>query len=520
MQTTLAPDRNKSGRNSPYYSKTIVSFYMDNIPTELVEMQKAMLDEFALPEFKVKQIKTFKSHSDSLDEFMKTTDSDIVLFLDIDCVPLHSHALIDLATYAERGELAGCVQRANHIENGNHLYVGPFCMALSRALWIELGSPSFKPTERGDVGEEITYLCEARSKPVHMIWPSAVEEPMWELAPNVKFGFNTEYSRSFLHTFGIRHGENRHKFIERCRVLLAGAENKASGTYAPAKAEQSNQVNAPAARALHTSTKSFVPDGPGPLLTFSIAAHDHVSLGTDKEFWHRYTESYDRAFATLGEVNDILEFGVLNGDSIRWLAGRFPEARIVGADIIDQRPGWPISERIQYVQVDQSDRAAIRRMFNTLDRKYDLVIEDGSHIPQHQAACLIEGLPFVRPQKLYIVEDIHTSHPDNVDFHQYNSPGIANSLHILLAIEHLKHCGQELTSELAATLASPGFCTTDEVRCLFAQISTLELYRRSSLPLRCYRCGTNQFDYKSLRCTCGADLYSAADSMAFLIQRA
>jgi predicted O-methyltransferase YrrM len=132
---------------------------------------------------------------------------------------------------------------------------------------------------------------------------------------------------------------------------------------------------------------------------------------SDKYYWHRYTETYLRAFAALGEARRVVEFGVLHGASISWLAERFPEAEIVGADLLVRQPEWPFDTRISYRQVDQADRAAVRAMLASVLGDVDLIIDDGSHIPQHQASCLAEGLARLRPGGLYILEDICTSHP-------------------------------------------------------------------------------------------------------------
>jgi hypothetical protein len=232
---------------------------------------------------------------------------------------------------------------------------------------------------------------------------------------------------------------------------------------------------------------------------------------SDKHYWHRYTETYEAAFSSLGDISDVLEFGVLRGDSIAWLTERFPRARIVGVDILAPSPDWPRADRIEYVQCDQADRAAIHAMFAGFGRRFDLMIEDGSHIPQHQATCLIEGLPHVRHGGLYVLEDIHTSHPENADFAAHMADGEANSLHVLLAMQHLKERGKTLTPRVASDLASSA---------LFNQIDAVQLYRRSLLPLHCYACGSDDFDYRHLRCRCGVDLYSSTDSMSFLIKRA
>jgi hypothetical protein len=480
-------------------SKVIVSFYMSNVPDEVVKSQRAVMEKFAPADFAVEQTLTSESHAFAIDEFFRNTKYDLIVLMDIDCVPLNSWSMPTLAAHAARGELAGCVQRANHLDNQRHLYVGPFCMAVTRRLWEQLGRPSFQPTERGDVGEELTYRCEVLKYPIHMIWPSAVEEELWDLTNNQKFGLNTEYAGSFLHTFGIRDSANQRKFVKRCRDIIETDLDQPASRGQP---EVSVGIRCqPAA-----STPSASREG-------------SAYIDSDKYYWHRYIDKYEQAFMSLGEIGELLEFGVHEGGSIRWLAARFPHARIVGVDIIAPKPSWPRNERIEYIQADQGDRRAIATMLNKLDRRYDLIIEDGSHLPAHQASCLIEAFSFVRPRGLYILEDIHTSHPNHPDFKHYNSPETANCLHVLLAMQHLKDCSQLLKEDVLARLATPGFFSTEDLRDLFSQIGTIELYKRTSLPLRCWRCGSGAFDYQRLRCACGADLYSETDSMAFLLLR-
>jgi hypothetical protein len=198
----------------------VASFYMENIPAEVVRSQAAVLRSFASPDVTLTQILTSRTHAEALDDFMEGEAHGLVVFLDIDCVPLNAGAIPTLVARAAEGSLAGCVQRANHIGNRCHLYIGPFCMALTRRLWEELGRPSFQPTERGDAGEELTYRCEELGRPLHMLWPSAVETPLWELSEGRQFGLHTEYDAAFLHTFCIRDPKNQRRFVERCRGIL------------------------------------------------------------------------------------------------------------------------------------------------------------------------------------------------------------------------------------------------------------------------------------------------------------
>jgi hypothetical protein len=198
----------------------IASIYMDNVPAEVVLWQRAVLEALAPPSFEIRQVLTQLSHGAALDAVMAESDAELVLFLDIDCVPLTAAAIPALAASAEAGALAGCVQRANHIDNGAHLYVGAFCAAVSRPLWERIGRPSFQPTPRGDVGEELTYRCEAQGVPLAMLWPSRIEEPHWDLTDGRRFGVNTEYDGAFLHTFNIRSPPYQQRFVARCRAIL------------------------------------------------------------------------------------------------------------------------------------------------------------------------------------------------------------------------------------------------------------------------------------------------------------
>ena len=56
----------------------------------------------------------------------------------------------------------GNVQRSNHIENGQHLFVAPSAMAISESTFLTIGKPSAIETRRSDVGEEYTWKVEEK----------------------------------------------------------------------------------------------------------------------------------------------------------------------------------------------------------------------------------------------------------------------------------------------------------------------------------------------------------------------
>ena len=241
--------------------------------------------------------------------------------------------------------------------------------------------------------------------------------------------------------------------------------------------------------------------------------------GSDKHSWHRYGAFYRRHFAALGNVRAVLEFGVLHGASIAWLRRLFPDAMIVGVDLMQAQPDWPRGPRIFYLQADQGDRAGLARALNGLAGRFDLVIEDGSHFPPHQAASLACAFPLLRPGGLYVLEDLHTCLPDHPLSRAQAAPDAPNPLHLLLTIERARAMGRDPATAEMAALAAPGLFTPEDVAMLAARIAAVEIFRRAVLPLRCWSCGSEMFDPVALRCACGVDVSPAApDSMTAVLR--
>jgi hypothetical protein len=191
----------------------IVSFYMSNIAADVVAAQAAAIRRFLPAGTDLLQLHTGFSHARSIDLFLALLPYETIVLLDIDCIPIAPNALADLIAKARSGALVGAAQRANHIENGAHIYAGPFLMAFSRETYARLGRPRFLETQRGDVAEELTYAAEARNIPVDYLWPSGCDEPKWPITEKIWFGRNTIYENAFLHAFEIRMPEQQAAFL-------------------------------------------------------------------------------------------------------------------------------------------------------------------------------------------------------------------------------------------------------------------------------------------------------------------
>ncbi|HPJ56152.1 MAG TPA: hypothetical protein PLJ99_00090 [Kiritimatiellia bacterium] len=256
---------------------------------------------------------------------------------------------------------------------------------------------------------------------------------------------------------------------------------------------------------------------------------------SDKSFWHGYLDFYG-AHLPKDIRGLIVEFGVFKGHSIQWLLHTYPAAQIIGVDILPVQPEWPTGSRVTYRQLDQGSEDQVRSFFDGI-RPPALILDDGSHVPAHQSRCLKHGFNRLKPGGMYILEDIHTSHPAHPlhqrEFHANRAirwlsgvlpsrkaarPDHQTALTLLLALEHIRRSGRDRLSDRERAVLSAGthFTEADVLR-LHAQIQAIHVYKRATLPAACYACGATSFDYHRLKCGCGVDLLGEADSMSVLI---
>lgn len=138
-----------------------------------------------------------------------------------------------------------------------------------------------------------------------------------------------------------------------------------------------------------------------------------AKYGSDKCAWHSYGRIYDALFEG-ATVRKVLEIGIgyvgllgaayQNGASLRMWAEYFPEAEVYGLDI---RPDALINEgRIHSVQCDQGKIASLLAARDAIGAGFDLIVDDGSHQPEHQILSALVLWPCVAPGGRYVIEDV------------------------------------------------------------------------------------------------------------------
>ena len=138
---------------------------------------------------------------------------------------------------------------------------------------------------------------------------------------------------------------------------------------------------------------------------------DEIGLkhGTDKASSdHDYLRFYESFLEgkRLSELS-ILEVGVFNCQSLKTWEEYFPNGRIVGVDITQ---GAKRFERGR-IAIEIADQSDIQQLTDVAVKHgpFDLVVEDGSHLCEHQITTLRTLFPFVRDEGIYIVEDLQTN---------------------------------------------------------------------------------------------------------------
>lgn len=136
---------------------------------------------------------------------------------------------------------------------------------------------------------------------------------------------------------------------------------------------------------------------------------------TDKAGLHQYTQHYMRHFSHLRtKPVTLLEIGIggyarerAGGASLRMWKHYFREGRIYGLDIEDK--SFVDEDRITSFQGSQADPEVLRGLVEKIGRP-DIVIDDGSHRPEHILATFEVLFPLLADDGIYVVEDTQTSY--------------------------------------------------------------------------------------------------------------
>ncbi len=106
------------------------------------------------------------------------------------------------------------------------------------------------------------------------------------------------------------------------------------------------------------------------------------------------------------EIN-LLEIGVADSESLILWRNYFEKVNLFALDIL---PIQINDVDVKLFQVDQSDKKQLNQFVLNVDDFFDIIIDDGSHVPDHQMLTLETLWSKLRGGGVYIIEDIETSY--------------------------------------------------------------------------------------------------------------
>jgi hypothetical protein len=210
--------------------RTIRSMYHNNIDHRLRTTQAEVLAALGYP--LVQDDATGVAHGQWLTETLaKLGPDEVILFLDIDCIPLEREIVEQALQAAEAGHVFGAAQAANHLDP-NFIYAAPMFLAVSRRTWERLARPSLVVDSDFDSGGRLTAAARAAGVAVDLVWPSFTLHPRWLLGNRGCYGIGTFYDGRVFHLFRSRKADGHvAAFVEVGRSVVDGRPIDYLGLY-------------------------------------------------------------------------------------------------------------------------------------------------------------------------------------------------------------------------------------------------------------------------------------------------
>lgn len=139
-----------------------------------------------------------------------------------------------------------------------------------------------------------------------------------------------------------------------------------------------------------------------------IEFYNYTQNKSDKEIYHKYiTNFYNQKFEKFKNKKiSILEIGIQYGNSLKLWDGFFTDAKIYAIDI-SRYYIHTYSQNVNIIIGDAYKQDAIN-YFNSLDIKFDIIIDDGPHTLSSQDFFLTNYPKLLKDKdSIIILEDIY-----------------------------------------------------------------------------------------------------------------
>jgi len=161
----------------------------------------------------------------------------------------------------------------------------------------------------------------------------------------------------------------------------------------------------------------------------SLLCKSGANFGTNKSplniIGHRsgYTPYYDLLFRHLkNEKINFAEIGIENNASTKMWRKYFSKAKIYGFEFEDIKIKKAKKHKLKntvYHKIDVSNQKNIHKAFSKINKQFDIIIDDSTHIFDHQINVIKKVHPFIKRNGILIIEDIYKKRKENLEENYY-----------------------------------------------------------------------------------------------------
>jgi len=206
-----------------------------NNDPRMIEAHKKVFEFFNLP-----INYTFENihHGVWMDQIFHTSDAEILVFFDFDCVPLSKEAVEEAISLAQNGYLVGNAGITNCIKAKHDYFCAPSFLAISKKYYEEIGKPSCVNCEikKSDIAQNLTRAAIEKEKRLKTYFPTSFQTTsesngIWRLSGYGYFGIGTIFDEKFYHLAQGRMSYNVNLFVETCNYIINGQNEKINRKY-------------------------------------------------------------------------------------------------------------------------------------------------------------------------------------------------------------------------------------------------------------------------------------------------
>jgi len=200
------------------------SCYMKNIPEKVVQYQKDVFDIFGME--LNQELTDFSTHYDWLDSKINSSDFDIAIFFDIDCIPLKPGLYEYIVSQIEDNNSIIGVEQVNQTRSPNFVYAAPSCFGITKQVFEKMNKPSFKLKDEYDCGGEFSWVAPQYGVNVKFFNITSSLNKKWKCLDK-RYGNGTIYDDWLYHQFEIRFYDLKsqeqiyvYQFIKKCKEII------------------------------------------------------------------------------------------------------------------------------------------------------------------------------------------------------------------------------------------------------------------------------------------------------------